>query len=63
MCDIMEKFMAESREKGREEGREEGTERMAKLVDILLFNGRIDDLNKIGKDATLRKSLFEEYNL
>lgn len=59
VCDIMEKFMAESREKGREEG----AERMAKLVDILLFNGRIDDLNKIGKDAALRKRLFEEYNL
>lgn len=59
MCDIMEKFMAES----RGEGREEGAERMAKLVDILLFNGRIDDLNKIGKDAALRKRLFEEYNL
>lgn len=63
VCDIMEKYMAESREKGREEGREEGAERMAKLVDILLFHGRIDDLNRIGKDAALRKRLFEEYNL
>lgn len=59
VCEIVEKLVEESREKGRAE---EG-EKMGKLIDVLLLNDLIEEVKKVTKDRTYRESLYTKYNL
>lgn len=51
------------REEGRAEGREEGQERYAKLVELLMEAGRLDDLKAASSDSQLRDRLFAEFGI
>lgn len=58
-----EQGLAEGRAKGRAEGRAEGEDRYAKLVSLLLEQGRMDDLKSASSDSAVRQRLFEELGL
>ena len=63
MSRTIEEFGKECRAEGIEEGRTEGADRMASLVDILLKNGRTDDLQKASTDTAYREKLFKEFGI
>ena len=51
----------------KKEGKAEGTAnaegKMAKLMGLLVKEGRIDDITKASESSTYRKALLEEFNL
>ena len=49
--------------KGLAEGLEKSEDIMAKLMGILVKEGRIDDLAKASEDKSYRKSLLKEFQL
>lgn len=58
-----EEGMAKGMAKGMAEGLEKSEDTMAKLMGILVEEGRIDDLAKASKDKSYRKSLLKEFQL
>lgn len=63
MADWLTKKLNDSEEKGRNEGRNEGENRMGKLINILLNQGRTDDLSKAADDPKYREKLFNEFQI
>ncbi len=55
--------LAEGEARGIAKGEAQGEARFAKLADILLDAGRIDDLKRASNDATYRDALFREFHL
>lgn len=51
------------REEGRKEGRQEGEGSMARLTEILMNEGRYDDLKRASTDKKYRQKLFKEYRI
>ena len=49
--------------KGMAEGLEKSEDIMARLMGILVKEGRIDDLAKASEDKSYRKSLLKEFQL
>lgn len=47
----------------REEGREEGGERLGKLVQVMLEDGKYEELKRAVKDREYREELFRKYDL
>ena len=72
---IFDDGVVRGREQGREEGREEGrregqlegekagTERMSALITKLMQENRLDELQRIAVDETLRESLMKEFGI
>ena len=58
-----EEGMAKGMAKGLAEGLEKSEDIMAKLMGILVKEGRIDDLAKASEDKSYRKSLLKEFQL
>ena len=58
-----EEGMAKGMAKGMAEGLEKSEDIMAKLMGILVKEGRIDDLAKASEDKSYRKSLLKEFQL
>ena len=54
---------AEGIEQGINEGAANAEGKMAKLMGLLVKEGRIDDITKASKSSTYRKALLEEFNL
>ena len=52
-----------SYEEGKAEGREEGEDTLAKLIQCLQADGRMEDANKVLSDKEYRKQLKREYNI
>lgn len=44
-------------------GEQRGIERICRLQDILIQNGRIDDLTRSAKDSLYRENLFREFGI
>lgn len=59
VCELFDQY----ERKGRAEGKAEGENRFAKLVQILMDNGRNDDLRKAASDQKYREQLYMEVNL
>ncbi len=59
MCEIWEEVLQE----GREEGREEGETKLARLISILLKNGKTQDVQAAVNDEVRRKQLYLEYGI
>lgn len=53
----------ENIEQGKEQGMAEGVKKMATLTDLLLNDGRTDDLKRATKDDVYRDVLFTQYNI
>ena len=54
---------AEGIEQGINEGAANAEGKMAKLMGLLVKEGRIDDITKASESSTYRKALLEEFNL
>ena len=67
MCQAWNEIMKEERQKGRQagrtEGRTEGEEKLAKLIQLLLNNNRMEDILKVTKNRTYRRKLYQEYEI
>ena len=59
----IEEGMAKGMAQGMAEGLEKSEDIMAKLMGILVKEGRIDDLAKASEDKSYRKSLLKEFQL
>lgn len=53
----------EGEKEGLEKGRAETKEKMNRLIQILISEGRIDDLEKASKDEDFQEKLFQEFSL
>jgi len=51
------------RKAGIKEGRAETMERMNRLIQILIAEGRVDDLEKASKDEAFQEKLFAEFGI
>ena len=49
--------------KGKEEGRAESESKMAKLMGLLVREGRIADIEKASESSDYRKALLQEFQL
>ncbi len=47
----------------REEGREQGETKLARLISILLQDGKTHDIEAAVNDKARRKQLYTEYNI
>ena len=59
----MVKGKEEGRVKGKEEGRAESESKMAKLMGLLVREGRIADIEKASESSDYRKALLQEFQL
>ena len=71
MCDLLEEVLNEGRDEGRDEGRKEGRRegrregesKLARLISILLRNGKTDDVALAAEDAAKRQELYRQYGI
>ena len=54
---------AEGLAKGRAEGRAEGLARVNRLAQILVEQGRMEDLKRSFRDTKYQEALFKEFNI
>ncbi|MDO4805368.1 MAG: hypothetical protein Q4A32_11175 [Lachnospiraceae bacterium] len=47
--------------KGKAEGKAEGEQKLADLLNVLIANGRIEDIARVASDQEYRASLYKEY--
>ena len=53
----------DEREAGRKEGRLEGEEQTMELVNVLMSQGRFEDLKRCLEDRTFREELLEQFGI
>ncbi len=53
----------DARNQGREQGKEQGENKMAKLIGILLKQGRTEDASKATEDKDFRDKLYQEFQI
>ena len=67
MTTYYDRLKKQWKKEGKAEGKAEGTAnaegKMAKLMGLLVKEGRIDDIAKASESSTYRKALLEEFNL
>ena len=67
MTTYYDRLKRQWKKEGKAEGKSEGTAnaegKMAKLMGLLVKEGRIDDITKASESSTYRKALLEEFNL
>lgn len=59
VCELFDQYLRQ----GKTEGRAEGENRLAKLVQVLMDNGRNEDLKKALSDQSYREQLYMEAGL
>lgn len=59
MCELFDQYVRQ----GRKEGRREGENRFARLVQILMDNGRSEELKRAVSDLNYRERLYMEADL
>lgn len=60
---MLEEMLKDEREAGRKEGRLEGEERTMELVNVLMSQGRLEDLKRCLEDRTFREELLEQFGI
>ena len=63
MCELFDQYIRQGKIEGKTEGRAEGENRLAKLVQVLMDNGRNEDLKKALSDQSYREQLYMEAGL
>ena len=67
MTTYYDRLKRQWKKEGKAEGKAEGTAnaegKMAKLMGLLVKEGRIDDITKASESNAYRKALLEEFNL
>lgn len=61
--EVGDEARAEGLAEGRAEGRAEGEERLSKLIETLMGQGRIDDIRAASSDPEKRRELYSEFGL
>ena len=56
-----DKYYDAGKKEGREEGREEGEAKLASLMNILIANGKANELARAASDKQYRDTLYEKY--
>ena len=59
MCKVFE----ELEERGRKDGEKIGEERLARLIQTLLRDGRIKEISAVTRSKKRRKALYREYRI
>jgi hypothetical protein len=59
MCELWEEVKAE----GKAEGKSEGEDKLARLINRLISDKRLDDVSKASNDKTIRQALYKEYGI
>lgn len=59
MCELFDQYIRQ----GRAEGERKGENRFAKLVQVLMDDGRTDDLRRVVSDQNYRERLYVEVGL
>jgi hypothetical protein len=54
---------AEGRAEGKAEGKSEGEDKLARLINRLISDKRLDDVSKASNDKTIRQALYKEYGI
>ena len=60
---LKRQWKKEGKAEGKAEGAANAEGKMAKLMGLLVKEGRIDDIAKASENSTYRKALLEEFNL
>ena len=60
---MLEEMLKDEREAGRKEGRLEGEEQTMELVNVLMSQGRFEDLKRCLEDRTFREELLEQFGI
>ena len=55
--------LEEAQEKGEKKGEEKGMLRLGALIQLLLKDGRTDEIQAATTDPTIRNQLFQKYNV
>ena len=55
--------LEEAQEKGEKKGEEKGMLRLGALIQLLLKDGRTDEIQAATTDPTIRNQLFRKYNV
>lgn len=63
MCKALTDMKKHAERQGRKQGIEQGTQRTNKLIQMLLAEGRQEDLLRSTMDSLFQKKLFKEYKL
>ena len=50
-------------EEGRQEGKQEGESLMGQLMQLLVENGRIEDISRVSTNPEARQELYHEFHL
>ena len=62
-AETMELFKEDGRKEGIKEGIKEGEGLLAKLMTMLLEEGRVNEAQKAASDGTFRNELYKKYKL
>ena len=62
MCDVMEEYMAEEREKALKEGQERGKEMLLNLISYMSENGDGGKIEQL-KDPEVFQEMLRKYHL
>jgi len=60
---VLARRIAEIKRQWKKEGAANAEGKMAKLMGLLVKEGRIDDITKASENSTYRKQLLEEFQL
>ena len=59
----LEEGIAIGKEAGRQEGKQEGEILMGQLMQLLVENGRIEDISRVSTNPEARQELYHEFHL
>lgn len=63
MCELFDQYIRQGRTEGIAEGERKGENRFAKLVQVLMDDGRTDDIRRVVSDQSYRERLYVEVGL
>ena len=63
LMEIREEGREEGRAEGRVEGREEGESKLARLMQRLFADGKVEDAKEAAENKTRRAELVEQYGI
>lgn len=63
VCELFDQYIRQGRTEGIAEGERKGENRFAKLVQMLMDDGRTDDLRRVVSDQSYRERLYVEVGL
>ena len=63
MCEYLDMLMAKGEARGIEIGRMEGEDKLARLMNRLLSDGKLEEMKEALTDTAVRSKLYEKYEI